>query len=51
MDVFVFVLDLVREENRGMRDVAVALANERLALRPDSAPNHRFLVSAKQLAA
>jgi tetratricopeptide (TPR) repeat protein len=35
----------------GMRDVAVALANERLALRPESAPNRRFLAAAEQLAA
>ena len=33
----------------GLRDVAVALANERLALRPKSMPNHRFLAAAELL--
>ena len=33
----------------GMRDVAVALANERLALRPRSAPNQRFFAAAERL--
>ena len=35
----------------GHRDVAVALANERLAHRPGSVPNGRFLAAAKQLEA
>jgi tetratricopeptide (TPR) repeat protein len=35
----------------GIRDVAVALANERLAFRPKSAPNRRFLMAAELLAA
>ena len=35
----------------GLRDVAVALAHERMALRPDSVPNRHFLAAAEQLAA
>ena len=35
----------------GLTDVAVALANERLALRPESAPNKRFLAQARSSAA
>lgn len=35
----------------GMRDVAVALANERLASRPGSNPNQRLLASAERIAA
>ena len=35
----------------GMRDVALALANERLALRPESIPNQTFLARAEGLAA
>lgn len=35
----------------GMRDVAVALANERLALRPGSVPNQRLLAAAERIAA
>jgi hypothetical protein len=35
----------------GNRDVAVALANERIALRPESAPNLRFLDNARALSA
>ncbi|MBS0243170.1 MAG: tetratricopeptide repeat protein [Proteobacteria bacterium] len=35
----------------GIRDVALALANERIALRPESAPNKRFLTEAQQLPA
>jgi len=35
----------------GRRDVAVALANERLAARPRSVPNRRFLRQAEQIAA
>ena len=35
----------------GMRPVAVALANERIALRPESMPNKRFLAEAEKLAA
>lgn len=35
----------------GLKDVAVALANERLAMRPESVPNKRFLTQAKQSAA
>ena len=35
----------------GLRDVAVALANERLALRPGSAPNQRFLAEIERRAA
>jgi tetratricopeptide (TPR) repeat protein len=35
----------------GMRDVALSIANERLALRPLSAPNRRFRELAEQLAA
>jgi len=35
----------------GLRNVAVALANERLALRPESAPNKRFLAQAQATAA
>ncbi len=35
----------------GLRDVAVALANERLALRPQSAPNRQFLANAEAIAA
>jgi tetratricopeptide (TPR) repeat protein len=34
----------------GMRPVAVALANERIALRPESLPNKRFLAEAEKLA-
>ncbi|MGE3703023.1 MAG: tetratricopeptide repeat protein [Hyphomicrobiaceae bacterium] len=34
----------------GMRHVAVALANERIALRPESLPNKRFLAEAEKLA-
>ena len=34
-----------------MRPVAVALANERIALRPESLPNKRFLAEAEKLAA
>ena len=34
-----------------MRPVAIALANERLALRPESLPNKRFLAEAEKLAA
>ena len=33
----------------GQRDVAVALVNERLALRPGSAPNRRFRAAAEQM--
>jgi hypothetical protein len=33
-----------------MRPVAVALANERIALRPKSLPNKRFLAEAEKLA-
>jgi hypothetical protein len=35
----------------GIKPVAVALANERLALRPESLPNKRFLAEAEKLAA
>ena len=35
----------------GLRDVAVALANERLALRPASVPNRRFLAEIERLSA
>lgn len=35
----------------GLRDVAMSLAHERLASRPDSAPNQRFLRQAEALAA
>lgn len=35
----------------GKRDVAIALANERIALRPESAPNLRFLDNARALSA
>jgi tetratricopeptide (TPR) repeat protein len=35
----------------GMRPVAIALANERIALRPESLPNKRFLAEAEKLAA
>ncbi|MEZ5856043.1 MAG: tetratricopeptide repeat protein [Hyphomicrobiaceae bacterium] len=35
----------------GQRDVAIALANERLGLRPDSAPNKRLLETAQAIAA
>jgi tetratricopeptide (TPR) repeat protein len=35
----------------GLRDVALALAHERLALRPRSAPNRRFLRQAEAIAA
>jgi hypothetical protein len=35
----------------GMRPVAVALANERIALRPESMPNKRFLADAEKLMA
>ena len=35
----------------GMKDVATALANERLALRPESRPNKSFLARAQALAA
>ncbi|MFM9942784.1 MAG: tetratricopeptide repeat protein [Hyphomicrobiaceae bacterium] len=34
----------------GLRDVAMALAHERLALRPESAPNRRFLAQAEAIA-
>lgn len=34
-----------------LRDVAVALVNERMALRPASVPNRHFLAAAEQLAA
>ncbi len=34
----------------GLRDVALSLAHERLALRPDSVPNHRFLAQAEAIA-
>lgn len=34
----------------GLRDVAVSLAHERLALRPESAPNQRFLQQAAAIA-
>jgi hypothetical protein len=33
----------------GMRDVALSLAHERLASRPDSAPNRRFLHEAEAI--
>ena len=33
-----------------LRDVAVALAHERMALRPESVPNRHFLAAAEQLA-
>ena len=35
----------------GQRDVALSLAHERLAARPRSAPNHRFLREAEAIAA
>jgi len=35
----------------GQRDIALALANERLGTRPDSAPNKRFLARSEALAA
>ncbi len=35
----------------GQRDIALALAHERLGLRPDSAPNRRFLQAAEAIAA
>ena len=35
----------------GLKDEALALANERLALRPQSAPNRRFLASAEAISA
>lgn len=35
----------------GMRDVAMALANERLAMRPESEPNRRFMKLAEAIAA
>jgi tetratricopeptide (TPR) repeat protein len=35
----------------GIRPVAIALANERTALRPESLPNKRFLAEAEKLAA
>ena len=35
----------------GQRDVAVSLAHERLGLRPESAPNQRFLAEAEAIAA
>jgi hypothetical protein len=35
----------------GLRDVAVALAHERLASRPDSVPNRRFLSQTEAIAA
>jgi hypothetical protein len=35
----------------GQRDVALSLAHERLATRPRSAPNHRFLRHAEAIAA
>ena len=34
----------------GQRDVALSLAHERLAMRPDSAPNKRFLSAAEAIA-
>ena len=34
----------------GMRDIAVALAHERLGTRPESAPNRRFLAEAQAIA-
>ncbi|MEZ5818376.1 MAG: tetratricopeptide repeat protein [Hyphomicrobiaceae bacterium] len=34
----------------GMKDIAIALANERLALRPESRPNRRFLQNAEAVA-
>lgn len=34
----------------GLRDVAMSMANERLALRPASAPNRRFLAEAQAIA-
>jgi hypothetical protein len=34
----------------GARDLALALAHERLGVRPDSQPNQRFLVRARALA-
>ena len=36
---------------RGMRDVAISLANERLGQRPDSKPNQHFLRQAQAIAA
>ena len=35
----------------GLRDVALSLAHERLAMRPESAPNQRFLRQAAAIAA
>ena len=35
----------------GQRNVAISLAHERLGLRPDSAPNQRFLQAAQSIAA
>lgn len=35
----------------GLKDIALALAHERLALRPESAPNKRFLTGAEAIAA
>jgi hypothetical protein len=34
----------------GQRDIAVSLAYERLGLRPESAPNRRFLAQAEAIA-
>jgi hypothetical protein len=34
----------------GQRDIAVALAHERLGLRRDSVPNRRFLAQAEAIA-
>src|SRR5262249_62364270 len=34
----------------GLRDVALSIAHERLAVRPNSAPNRRFLRQAKAIA-
>jgi tetratricopeptide (TPR) repeat protein len=34
----------------GLRDIALSLAHERLALRPESAPNRRFLEAAEAIA-
>lgn len=34
----------------GLKDVAIALANERLATRPESVPNQRFLAQARDVA-
>jgi hypothetical protein len=34
----------------GQRDIAVALAHERLALRPESSPNRRLVAAAEAIA-